>query len=86
MYGPIRYRNAEVELPQGFEHWNRAMRGAYLKGRSAFDAGAMLADCPYQDHRKPSGKLSWSRAFIRAWQDGWRDAEKFSNNKAQLHC
>lgn len=35
-------------------------------------AGIELEDCPYDDERKPSGKLSWSRAHIRAWQDGWR--------------
>lgn len=62
-------------LPYGFEKWNRALRGAYLKGKRAFLTGQKIHDCPYADHRKPSGKLSWSRSFIRAWQDGLRDAE-----------
>jgi hypothetical protein len=33
-----------------------------------------MEDCPYEDKRKPSGKLSWSRAFINAWSDGLHDA------------
>lgn len=69
-----------VELPNGFENWNRAMRGAYLKGVHARLAGKSLATCPYEDHRKPSGRLSWSRAFINAWCDGWRAATPTSRN------
>lgn len=63
-------------LPSNFDRWNRAMRGAYMKGRRAFDAGQPETSCPYEDIRKPSGLLSWSRAFIRAWEDGWKDAER----------
>ena len=57
--------------PHGFDGWNRAHKGAWLKGAKAATAGEALAACPYEDHRKPSGMLSWSRAYIRAWQDGW---------------
>lgn len=62
--------------PQGFENWNPAHRGAYLKGWRAFVAGEPRGACPYVDIRKPSGRLSWSRSFIRAWEDGWDDAQK----------
>lgn len=63
-------------LPQNFASWNPAMRGAYMKGVKAHGEGKPIEACPYNDHRKPSGGLSWSRAFIRAWEDGWRDAAK----------
>jgi ribosome modulation factor len=36
--------------------------------------GRGIDDCPYQNKRKPSGKLSWSRSFISAWRDGWQYA------------
>lgn len=54
------------------------MRGAYLKGRRAFERGEPITACPYRDRRTWSGRLTWSRAFITAWKDGWRDGEKFS--------
>ena len=54
----------------------RALYGAYLKGLEACLAGNQLVDCPYEDKRKPSGKLSWSRAFINAWHAGWWDAKR----------
>ena len=56
--------------------WNRAMRGAYLKGLHARLNDQPITDCPYRDIRKPSGKLSWSRAFQNAWRDGWEDADR----------
>jgi ribosome modulation factor len=62
-------------LPHLFHQWNRAMQGAYKKGVLAFREGVPLSGCPYQDKRKPSGRLSWSRAFESAWRDGWRDAK-----------
>ena len=61
-------------LPNNFGNWNRAMRGAFVKGIIAAQEGRSINDCPYQDKRKPSGKLSWSRAFIRAWEDGFQYA------------
>jgi len=60
--------------PYGFERWNKALQGAYRKGHKAAIDGLTIDDCPYKDIRKPSGKLSWSRSFIRAWQDGFRAA------------
>lgn len=60
-----------MDYPEGFERWNRAYRGAFKKGMKARQDGLGLGACPYQDRRKPDGRLSWSRAFISAWRDGW---------------
>jgi len=57
--------------PSGFKALNPAMRGAFMKGRAAFCAGIPIHECPYGDKRKPGGQISWSRAFRRAWQEGW---------------
>ena len=57
--------------PRGFDLWNPAMRGVYAKGWAAAEAGQTLADCPYQDKRKDCGRLTWSRAFIACWCDGF---------------
>lgn len=65
-----------VPVPPLFAQWNRAMRGAYKKGAAAFFSGNGFDDCPYRDKRKTSGGLSWSRAFIACWQDGYADAQR----------
>jgi len=52
-----------------------ALDGAYRKGLAAHVAGEPLSACPYRDKRKWNGKLSWSRAFINAWCDGWEHAK-----------
>ena len=52
---------------------NRAMAGAWRKGRAAAERGDPIESCPYVDRRKTCGRLTWSRAFITAWEDGWRD-------------
>ena len=71
-----------AELPRGIELWNRAHRGAYMKGRCAALEGKSLNDCPYEDLRKPSGKLSWSRSFITAWRDGFKDMKEIISDRA----
>lgn len=70
-----------MKLPTNFQQWNRAMRGAYLKGYRAFEAGDPEASCPYEDKRKESGRLTWSRAFQSAWSDGYRDAKNEKKTK-----
>lgn len=59
-----------------YDNWNPAMRGAFKKGMAAHDAGDPIEACPYRDKRKQDGRLTWSRAFISAWEDGWRYASK----------
>lgn len=51
---------------------NPALHGAYRKGLAAGEAGEPVTACPYRDQRKLDGRLTWSRAFVRAWVDGWR--------------
>lgn len=63
-----------VQFPAGAENWNRANRGAFRKGWDACVSGEPRSACPYEDHRKPSGKLSWSRSFINSWRDGYSAA------------
>jgi len=62
---------------------SRAFRGAYYKGLRARMDGEPKSACPYEDKRKPSGRLSWSRAFIRAWNDGWDDANAAYRKKGR---
>lgn len=66
-------------LPVGAEGWNPALVGAFRKGMAAFHAGEDRSCCPYADKRKASGRLSGSRAFIRAWDDGWLWAQHLAN-------
>lgn len=65
--------DAAVPDPPGSERWNRALLGAYRRGyRARLDGDIPLA--PYVDKRKRGGRVSWSRAFIRAWEDGFAAA------------
>lgn len=50
---------------------------AEIKGRKAARDGLSRDDCPYEDHRKPSGKLSWSRAWRNTWLIAF-DSEKLN--------
>jgi hypothetical protein len=56
------------------------MRGAFLKGCAAHLAGEPIANCPYSDKRKANGRLTWSRAYISAWRDGWEYAAKYRDD------
>lgn len=55
---------------------NRALDGAKRKGKLAYQEGMPRCSCPYPDYRKNDNKLTFSRAFIRAWLSGWDEAEK----------
>jgi hypothetical protein len=57
--------------PEGFDKWNPSMRGVFKKGHTAFLEGQGLEDCPYKDKRNDAGRITWSRAYIGAWRDGW---------------
>jgi hypothetical protein len=50
------------------------MDAAMAKGRAAALAGEPESACPYKDKRVPSGRLSFSRAWINAWVHGHRMA------------
>lgn len=49
-----------------------------IVGMAAFVGGEALDACPYADYRKVNNRLTWSRAFICAWGDGWLWARKHS--------
>ena len=67
---------ATIRYPRDYERWNPGLRGAWRKGWLAATSGVSRDACPYEDKRKPSGKLSWSRGFINAWRDGWDDYQR----------
>lgn len=71
--------------PDGFDNWNPAWRGAYRKGWEASAAGQPYTACPYRDKRKWNGRLTWSRAFIAAWQDGWNAFRQHDPISARYH-
>jgi hypothetical protein len=53
-----------------------AFDGAYDKGQRAFADGKPRSDNPYGDQRTDRGSVTFARAFYRAWDDGWREAER----------
>lgn len=60
-----------ADRPWNFYRWHRATRGAFERGMRDAQAGVGSGECPYPDFRKPDGRLSWSRSFRTAWQDGF---------------
>ena len=54
---------------------NPAMASAYRKGMQAHAGGQPITACPYGDQRTGRGAVTFSRAFIKAWGRGWKDAE-----------
>ena len=60
-----------MKTPARFDQWSPAWRGAYRKGYEAGAAGVARENCPYDDKRKWNGRLTWSRAFMSCWCDGW---------------
>lgn len=51
-----------------------AFDGAERKGRECARAGGKESDCPYKDNRGDwHNMVTFSRGFIRAWEDGFRD-------------
>jgi hypothetical protein len=67
----------EKDLPQDFNRWNPALRGAYMKGRrSAAEGQQAYISCPYPDKKNGRGRVTWSRSFLVAWHDGFSDMER----------
>jgi len=63
-----------VDLGGGYT--DRGHAGAYRKGRKARAEGLTLDDCPYRDKRKVDGRVTFSRAFRKAWVYGWDDRDR----------
>jgi hypothetical protein len=53
---------------------NRALASAFRKGALAAIEGEKLTACPYADWRTYRGGVTFSRAFQRAWGEGWHFA------------
>ncbi len=50
--------------------------GAHRKGEEARKEGKKKDTCPYLDHRAVrKNNVTFSRAFIRAWERGWEEAD-----------
>ena len=57
--------------------WKGPFAGAYRKGRQASEDGKSLTDCPYTDKRTDhKNGVTFSRAFVKAWYEGFRYQEK----------
>jgi ribosome modulation factor len=41
------------------------------RGRQAFRDGVKKSACPYKDIRTRGGAVTWSRAYRKAWMEGW---------------
>lgn len=50
---------------------NKALQSVYRKGAVAAIEGKGLDAQPYGDHRTDRGGVTFSRAFQRAWAEGW---------------
>lgn len=55
---------------------SRAFQSALRKGYEAFHAGEKKTACPYTDHRTWYGGVTFSRAFIKRWEEGWESASE----------
>jgi hypothetical protein len=53
---------------------NRAFQGAYKKGFRAGEEGKPKSHNPYCDERTARGSVTYSRAFLKFWDEGWEDA------------
>lgn len=74
-----------MKRPANFDDWNPALRGAFMKGARAQEAGDPESACPYRDRRTSRGAITWSRSFIIAWLDGWRAAQQAQGQGGEGH-
>ena len=62
---------------------NQAFETVREKGRQAHRDGLPESACPYEDHRTHDGSVTFARAFIRAWLDGWREMDRVETVSAK---
>lgn len=48
---------------------------AYLTGYLAGAGGMPRTHCPYRDRRTHEGKVTYARAWRKAWLSGWDDGK-----------
>ena len=73
-YPPIRARSIREKRDTSGD--TPAFLAAYRKGYQARLDGKSEKSCPYKDHRTWYGGITFSRAFIHRWEDGWYDAHR----------
>lgn len=56
----------------------KSLDAATRRGREDAKKGVPRENNPYKDKRKPDGRLTWSRAYVRAWFEGWDSEVKES--------
>jgi hypothetical protein len=54
----------------------KQLQTAYNKGRDAALKGEPIRACPYEDKRTHRGSVTFSRAYVRAWEDGWEQGHR----------
>ena len=59
---------------------SNGFRGAFRRGYLARVDGEPSHRNPYDDLRTSRGGITYSRAFMRAWYDGWTAAEAEVNH------
>lgn len=57
--------------------WTGSFAGAYRKGYQARKEGRTRLACPYKDLRRQyHNGQTYSRAWRKAWFDGWEKADR----------
>lgn len=59
---------------------NRPLDSAWAKGYQAARDGLPASSCPYTDKRGRRGQVTFARAFMHRWQEGWNEG------RATLRC
>lgn len=54
----------------------KALDTARAKGIDAAMSGKSESDCPYRDKRTYRGRVTFSRAFMKAWLEGFRSIKR----------
>ena len=53
----------------------KPLEKAYQLGSEAYQQGLSIDSYPYEDKRNSSNRITWSRAFQRAWLDGYQETQ-----------
>lgn len=56
-------------IHRDYDIWGEA---SIIKGWVAAAAGQLMTDCPYKDTRTANGRITFSRAYRRAWERGYQ--------------
>lgn len=63
---------------------NKVFEAAKQKGRDARCAGRPMSACPYEDKRNNyRNGTTFSRAFLRSWEDGWREVDQAETERTE---